>query len=143
MAIGRQSVSLIENKATFTLTKPHKAQREEALHDITTKKFASRAKLYPVDCLGYHVFVTNQLRNAGNSQNLFFTTVRPRKVITGSSLGRRIKVMLEEAGVDTSSFTANSARSAAASRSGISIETSEKPRTLLIHVRLLSFIVGM
>lgn len=126
VAIDRQSVNITENEASFALLKPRKAQKEGALHNISIKGFTDSPKLCPVNCLGHYIFQTDPLRNRYNGRNLFIATIRPYKGITGSSLGRWIKAMLAEAGVNTSSFTAHSTRSASASkaaRSGVPIDT--------------------
>lgn len=67
----------------------------------------------------------DQLRNEEDSRPLFIATIKPHKPVTGSSIGRWIKIVLDEEGVDPSKFKAHSTQGAAASkavRSGIPVD---------------------
>lgn len=125
-SIDRQSVEIGNDRAVFSLVKPRKAQKDGALHNIIIKKFTNNPNLCPVACLGYYVFQTDPLRNDANSKLLFLATVKPYKPVSGSSVGRWIKVFLGDAGIDTSTFKAHSTRGAAASkaaRSGVPVDS--------------------
>lgn len=125
-SIDRLSVVVSEEKVSFALSKPRKAQKSGPLHNISINSFIANPKLCPVACVGFYVYLTDHLRNEGNSHRLFISTVRPHKPVTGSSLGRWIKTALGRAGVDTSVFKAHSARGAAASKAvgaGIPVDT--------------------
>ena len=69
--------------------------------------------------------MTDVTRNEVNFQLLLIATVRPFKPVSGSTVGRWIKSIMKEAGVDPI-FLAHSARGVAASRAeknGITIDT--------------------
>ena len=125
-SIDRQSVKIGDDRALFSLTKPRKAQKDGALHNIVIKKFPNNPNICPVSCLGYYIFQTDSLRNSTNANLLFLAMKKPNKPVTGSSIGRWIKSLLGKAGVDTSTFKAHSTRGAAASkaaRSGVPVDT--------------------
>jgi integrase len=124
-SIDRQSVSITDDRASFSLSKPRKAQRVGALHTVSLDKFYNNPKLCPVSCLGHYLQKTDAIRSEVNNKLLFVAMVRPHKPITGSTLGRWIKSMLSDSGVDTSIFKAHSTRGAAASKaakSGVPID---------------------
>jgi integrase len=124
-SIARQSITFFGDKVTFSLSEPRKAQHDGALHSLTLQKYLAEPKLCPVSCLGYYIYLTDAARNDTNSQLLLMATIRPFKPVTGSTVGRWIKCILTEAGVDPI-FSAHSTRGAAASRAeknGIPIDT--------------------
>jgi site-specific recombinase XerD len=63
-----------------------------------------------------YIVHTAPFRNDSNSESLFIGSNKPHKPVTSSTIGRWIKEQLKEAGIDTSIFSAHSARGAAASK---------------------------
>jgi site-specific recombinase XerD len=59
---------------------------------------------------------TAPLRNDSNSESLFIGSNKPHKPVSSLTIGRWIKEQLKEASIDTSVFSAHSARGAAASK---------------------------
>lgn len=114
--ISKQSVCITEEKVTFSLLKPRKAQKTGAPHSFSIKKFRANPKLCPVSCFGYYVFLTDTMRSDLNSDSLFMALLKPHRPVTGATIGRWIKEMMSLSGIDTSVFKAHSTRGAAASR---------------------------
>ena len=124
-SIDRQSINFVNDKVNLSLAKPRNAQHDGALHFLTLQKFTTEPKLYPVSCLEYYIYLTDATCNEANSQLLLIAAVRPFKPVSGATVGRWIKSIMTEAGVDHI-FSAHSARGAAASRAeknGIPIDT--------------------
>ena len=115
-SIDRQSVVISETKATFVLSKPRKAQRSGSLHSFSLLKFPSDPVICPVDALGHYVYRTDPSRSDLNSRSLFIALRRPFRPVVGATLGRWMKDVMESAGIDTSRFSAHSARGASSSR---------------------------
>lgn len=114
-SIDRKSVIFSDNSVNFSLCKPRKSQRAGPLRSLTVKKLEDQS-IDPVHCLGLYVHATDTLRSEVNEHRLFIGSVKPHKPVTGSTIARWIKKQLEEAGVDTSTFSAHSTRGAAASK---------------------------
>ena len=123
-SILRQSVRFSNSGVSFSLGRPRKAQHGGALQTITVDKL-SEPLVCPVQCLGSYIFATDVKRNEKNGLFLLVGVISPFNHVSSSSIGRWIKAVLLEAGVE-SSFTAHSTRSAAASRAvaqGIPIDS--------------------
>ncbi|KAI9555929.1 hypothetical protein GHT06_018466 [Daphnia sinensis] len=112
-SIARLSINFVDDKVSFSLSKPRKAQHDGARHSFSLQKYLEEPKLCPVSCLGHYIYLTGTARNDSNSELLLMATVRPFKAVTGSIVGRWIKSILTEAGVDPI-FSAHSARGAVA-----------------------------
>lgn len=115
-SISRGSIRISDGRATFSLSKPRKAQRSGPLHSFTIKSFPDRPNVCPVSCLGFYLYKSDPVRNAASADSLFITTKGPFKAATGATLGRCIKDVLKDAGIDTLRFSAHSTRGASASR---------------------------
>ena len=123
-SISKQSISITNDRAVFSLDVPRKSQFKGPLKSFTVSRF-SDPKTCPVHNLGNYLVLTDYLRNQGNSDKLFIGLVHPNVPVTGNTIGRWIKSYLQMAGIDTSIYSAHSTRSAAASdaaRSGVPIE---------------------
>lgn len=68
-----------------------------------------------LDC---YLSVTEKLRN---STMLLVSLIKPHGAVTASTIGRWIKTALGEAGIDTSTFSAHSTRSASTSKASTSV----------------------
>jgi len=79
-----------------------------------------------VACLKEYVKKTAKLRNhSGVSQPLFLATQKPYSPVSSTSIGRWLRLTLQDAGIDTSVFKAHSTRgasSSAARQSGVSVK---------------------
>ena len=86
----------------------------------------NNGQLCPVTCLREYIKRTAKLRNHnGVSQPLFLATQKPYSPVTSTSIGRWLKLTLQDAGIDTSVFKAHSTRgasSSAARQSGVSVK---------------------
>ena len=83
-------------------------------------------QLCPVACLRDYIKRTEELRNhSGVSQPSFLATQKPYFPFSSTSIGRWLKLTLQDAGIDTSVFKAHSIRdasSSAARRSRVSVK---------------------
>ena len=82
------------------------------LYKYTVKELCVYATL---EC---YLNVTAKLRS---STKLFVSYIKPYGAVTASTIGRWIKTLLEQAGVDTKQFSAHSTRSASTSKAAASI----------------------
>lgn len=90
--------------------------------------FRPRPGICPASVLQKYILDTSPLRS--NSENsLILTCKKPHRPATSQSIGRWIKHILNDSGVDTSIFSAHSTRHAstsAASRAGLSVDVIRK-----------------
>ena len=81
-------------------------------------------QLCPVACLREYIKKTEKLHNhSGVSKPLFLATQKPYSPVSSTTIGRWLKLTLQDAGIDTSVFKAHSTRgasSSAARQSGVS-----------------------
>ena len=85
--------------------------------------FLPNTLLCPVNTLRTYVDKTRPLR--GEETRLFISFIKPHKAVTSSTIARWLKMIIEQAGIDTSIFGAHSTRGAstsAAARAGITTE---------------------
>lgn len=90
--------------------------------------FRPRPGVCPASVLQKYILVTSSLRQ-NSEDSLLLTIKKPHRPATAQSIGRWIKQILSESGVDTSIFTAHSTRHAstsAASRAGLSVDVIRK-----------------
>lgn len=86
--------------------------------------FVDRPTICPALALKRYLDMTQALR--GDIDTLFISIKKPYRPVTAQTLGRWVKDILGESGIDTSMFTAHSARHAATSsahRHGVNINT--------------------
>ena len=83
-------------------------------------------QLGPVACLREYIKKTENHRSrSGDSQPLFLATQRPYSPVSSTSIGRWLKLTLQDAGIDIRVFKAHSTRgasSSAARQSGVSVK---------------------
>jgi len=82
-------------------------------------------QLCPVACLREYIKTENHRNQSGDSQPLFLATQRPYSPVSSTSIGRWLKLTLQDAGIDISVFKAHSTRgtsSSAARQSGVSMK---------------------
>lgn len=87
--------------------------------------FVDKPAVCPAKTLVSYMEVTQSFRESVDSDKLILTTKKPYHNASASTIGRWIKQVLQESGVDTNIFSAHSFRHAAtsaANRRGVSIE---------------------
>ncbi|XP_052751844.1 uncharacterized protein LOC128199980 [Galleria mellonella] len=90
--------------------------------------FNSRPSICPAATLKFYVASTSFVR-PNDVDHLILTSRKPYKAVSSQTLGRWIKLTLQESGIDTSIFGAHSTRHAstsAASRAGLSVDVIRK-----------------
>ena len=76
----------------------------------------------PVACLREYIKKTEKLRNhSGVSKPLFLAIQKPYSPVSSTSIGRWVKLTLQDAGMDTSVFKAHSTRGASSSAGRLSV----------------------
>lgn len=116
-SIELKSVNVTESGASFSLLNLRKAQRSGPLASFSIKRLPeSAANVCPVATLQSYLELTSHRRSAQNSSHLFIGAVRPFLPVSSSTIGRWIKQILKDSGVDTAVFSAHSTRGAAASK---------------------------
>ncbi len=123
VAISFHSLKFSQTAASFSLTRPKKAQHSGPLKSFVLPRF--KGKCCPVECLECYVAISGEWRDPDSSA-LFLSIRRPHKPVGSSTLGNWIKSCLSDAGLKPSSFSAHSTRGAAASKAvkqGIPVDT--------------------
>lgn len=123
----RGSIVIDDTGAKHSLQKPRKSQRGGVpLHVLKIRRLMPASRACPVATLESYLNVSDQLRTEGHSQLLFIGLRHPHHSIEPSSVSRWLNSTLEEAGIDTSVYSAHSTRGASASKaagSGVSVES--------------------
>ena len=103
------------------------ALTEHIKQDKPGKVFGNvRLYKYPVrelcvyETLGYYLQATEKL---GNSSKLLVSYIKPYKAVTSSTIGRWIKTLLGQVGVDTEIVSGHSTRCASTSKALMSVST--------------------
>ncbi|EYC06132.1 hypothetical protein Y032_0078g1208 [Ancylostoma ceylanicum] len=120
-ALSLTSLERSEGRWTFHIDYRNKNRRSGAPQTAVYERFPDDPRLCPVKTLVAYLEATECIRKGEN--RLLISYSRPHRAITASTVGRWIKWVLREAGVDTS-FTAHSTRSASTSkamREGVSL----------------------
>ena len=100
---------------SFLPSKPAKQTKAgKVAQEFFFPRFEEKPILCPVRAVGQYIKVTDPLR-ASNHTQLFIAYIRPHNPVTSSTIARWLKVMLEEAGIDTTIFKAHSTRGASVS----------------------------
>ena len=116
----------IQTEATvFRIEKLTKTRRSGPPRTYTVMAFTEEV-LCPVCALRQYLEATKEVRNSGTNraEPLLISYRKPYTAISAATIGRWIKQVLQQAGVDTEVFTAHSTRSAACSAArarGVSI----------------------
>lgn len=91
------------------------------------KTFTQKKEICPVKTIQSYIDQTSSIRNS--TDELILTFKKPYRNASTQTISRWIKLMLKEAGIDVTIFTAHSTRHAstsAANRSGVSIDVIRK-----------------
>ena len=125
-SISLASVRVVGESASFSLAKPRKAQHAGPVQSFTLKAWSEDGCVCPVQCLNAYLVSSGPFRGSDNSSRLFIGVKKPHKPVSSSTVGRWIKALLAEAGVDTGRFSSHSTRGASASKalaSGVLLST--------------------
>lgn len=118
-------MTLTESSCSFSISKPVKQTRPGThVHDLVFQAYFKDPGLCIVECLQEYVIRTKSLR--GEETQLLISFVKPHKAVSKDTIGRWVKCVLANAGIDTNQFGAHSTRSAATSaakRSGLDMTT--------------------
>jgi hypothetical protein len=98
---------------SFSLTEHIKQDRPGSMFgNVTLYKYPDK-KLCVYETLQFYLQATEVCRN---SSSLFVSYIKPFKAVTSATIGRWIKTVLAQAGINTNMFTAHSTRSASTSK---------------------------
>ena len=125
-SIQLPSIRFSDGDVSFSLSRPRKAQHSGPLHSLSVGAWHQNLAICPNAFLKLYIDRTAPLRNKENDALLFIGCNKPHRPVSSSTIGRWIKDQLKEAGIDTSIFSAHSARGAAASKAmaqGIPIQS--------------------
>ena len=118
-------MTLTESSCSLSISKPVKQTRPGThVHDHVFQAYLKDPGLCIVACLQEYVIRTKPLR--GEETQLLISFVKPHKAVSKDTMGRWVKCVLANAGIDTNQFGAHSTRSAstsAAKQSGLDIAT--------------------
>ena len=121
-------MTLSESSCSFSIPKPVKQTRPGThVHDVCFRAYLHDPRLCIVKCIQEYITRTTPLR--GDETQLLISFVRPHKAVSKDTIGRWIKSVLANAGIDTSQFGAHSTRAAstsAAKNSGLDMATIMK-----------------
>ena len=94
--------------------------------EFFSPSFTHIKKLCPVACLDSYVGRSKAWRGVGNRpQPLFLSFQAPHKPVSSATIGRRLKDIMKEVGIDVDTFKAHSTRGAVSSAArdrGVSIQ---------------------
>ena len=126
VAIDFRSIAFSGPVVKFALSRLRKSQHKGSLQVFSLNRLNSSPLICPVSCLKRYIFVTRDFRNESTNSGLILGLRSPHPPIRASIIGRWIKLLLSETGVDTTIYSAHSTRGASASKAmgaGISIES--------------------
>jgi hypothetical protein len=125
-AIDFKSIVFSGPVVKFALSRLRKSQRKGSLQVFSLNRIGSSLLNCPVSCLERYIFVTSEFRKESANSSLILGLRSPHPPIGASTIGRWIKLLLSEAGVDTTTYSAHSTRGASASKAvsaGLSIDS--------------------
>ena len=102
-----------DDTATFTL--PHLSKTGKANCKVVFTNFKENINICPITCLSHYIGKTANLRDV-ETESLLISFVKPHKGVKPCTVGRWLKCVLQQAGIDTSIFTAHSTRGASCSK---------------------------
>jgi hypothetical protein len=124
-SVNLKSIKFAENRVSFALNRPRKAQKAGSLQSFSLEKLDDEL-LDPVACLRAYILKTEVFRGPHNEGSLFISSVDQHNPVKSVTISGWIKQVLREAGIDINMFSAHSTRGAAASKAiaaGISVDT--------------------
>jgi hypothetical protein len=116
--ISADYMSKTDDSYRFALTEHVKQDRPgKVFGNLCLYKYTV-TELCVYGTLEYYMSVTEKLRT---STKLLVSFIKPYSAVTASTVGRWIKTLLGQAGVDTSKFSAHSTRVASTSKAAVSV----------------------
>lgn len=113
----------MSTKLHFSVQEKLKTSRPgNHLEPIEIKAYPSELQLCPVTHIRHYLTQTRPLRQ---DSKLFISLLKPYKPVTPATIGRWIKSMLTEAGINTKQYSAHSSRTASSAfalSSGLAIK---------------------
>ena len=96
-------MTLTESSCSFSISKPVKQTRPGThVHDLVFQAYFKDPGLCIVECLQEYVIRTKHLR--GEETQLLISFVKPHKAVSKDTIGRWVKSVLANAGIDTHQF---------------------------------------
>lgn len=124
--IKYNNIVLSNEGAEITLTDIQKTSTPRRfLSRLSIPSFTDQPDICPVRCLSHYIKETYKLRKDSDPPNLFLTFKKPHKPASTQTLGRWVKTVMNDSGIDVSVFSSHSTRHAASSkalRAGISTD---------------------
>ncbi|KAK3101242.1 hypothetical protein FSP39_002051 [Pinctada imbricata] len=99
---------------TFVL--PGLSKSKKLNVSVTFHSFPSDRLLCAVDCLNEYLVRTEQFRLSDDSDPLLLSFIKPHNSIKPCTVARWLRMVMKDAGIDTSIFKAHSTRSASSSK---------------------------
>lgn len=109
-------MALGEDKVMFKIMGKPKNFRNKGKMPEPVTYWVSGEELCPVSTIRAYVDRTETWRKENSETSFFLSFIQPHRAVTASTIGRWLKTVLGNVGVDTSKFTAHSTRSAASSK---------------------------
>lgn len=107
-----------DNQFIFTIREKLKTTRAgKHLDPIEITSYPEDIRLCPVAHLRFYITKTSSTRE---HTKLLLSYVKPYKPVTNSTIGRWVKSLIKDSGIDTKAFSAHSSRTAASSYSFLS-----------------------
>ena len=119
---------VIPEGVVFSLTSPRKRGNPNQLAQAFLARFPHNKKLCPVETFRHYLKKTHSVRptvHCSKPDPLFISYVKPRKAISSATIGRWLRLTIEDAGINTDIFKAHSVRSAsttAAANGSVSLD---------------------
>ena len=111
-SINVENIQISGCLVTIPITKPLKQSTARNFkHSLNIKRYNADKRICPVKTLEEYLERTKYIRNC--EKQLFVSYLKPHRAVSKSTISRWLKMVLEEAGVDTKQFKAHSVRSAA------------------------------
>ena len=125
-ALSLHSMVRTAEEYRFTITDILKTSRPGKFPlTVSLPMFRDNEKLCVYRCVTRYIQITNSFRDLIPTRNLFLSFGKPHKAVCASTISRWLKLALEEAGIDVTTFTGHSYRSASTSKAfnlGVSLD---------------------
>ncbi|XP_031568824.1 uncharacterized protein LOC116303435 [Actinia tenebrosa] len=105
-----------QNSYIFTIRETLKTSKPgRHLEPIELREYKPNPNLCVVEHITQYLELTTSLRTHGPHDQLLISFAKPHNPVSSSTIGRWVKSVLKDAGIDTSEFSGNSGRSASTS----------------------------
>ena len=114
--LDTQHMAVGENKVIFQPSERPKNCKKKGGKAPPVTFITSGGELCPVASIKSYLKRTNSWRKENSESKFFLSHINPHKRVSASTIGRWLKTVLANVGVDISKFTAHSVRSASSSK---------------------------